>query len=205
MRVRVYDTPSSAVWAQLGTSMERSYEVHPIEGDRHQLRLWGSLPRDWADPLCRGLARAGVSIVRGFAKRGPDARWIASFELERQRRSTDPMTLDYLALAARTGRGAEPPAIAIDHYRLERRPEHDGSLFLEVLGPDQLGFLGGLLERLSFLSLIPVDMAVETGPGGVHDCFFLRGADGTAPGAATRRILSEVLEGRLCTRFAAAG
>jgi hypothetical protein len=204
MFVRVSDNPHGAREGGMGGRAQRSYEIHPLEGGRHHLKIWGRLPRSWADHLCRGLARSGIGVVRGVAKCSGEGEWTAGFELERTARGADPMLVDHLSLVLRPPSDAVPPPIAIDHYTLDVR-EEDGSLELEVIGPDQLGFLGGLLERLAFLSLVPEEMTVETGPGGIRDHFRLRGRDGSAPSAATLRILAEILDGRLCTEVAAAG
>src|SRR4030095_13310230 len=79
---------------------ERGFEVRKVGGERHVLALWGHLGARWADPLCRGLARAWLSIRRGFAVRqeGPDpgSGWRARLEIQREAHSTDPVLLDYL-------------------------------------------------------------------------------------------------------------
>jgi hypothetical protein len=204
MFVRVSDIPWRAREGTSGRPAQRGYEIHPFEGGRHHLEIWGRLPRNWADRLCRGLARSGIAIVRGFARRDAEAGWIASFDLERSPRAGDPILVDYLALVLRAPAEAPPASLVIDHYTLDIRPD-DGSIELEVRGPDQLGFLGGLLERLAFLSLVPEELTVETEPAGSRDRLRLRARDGAAPSPATLRILAEILDGRLCTGAAATG
>jgi len=179
---------------------ERGFEVRRVGADRHTLVLWGHLGGRWADPLCRGLARAGLSIRRGFAVRreelDPASGWRARFEIEREATSTDPVLLDYLELLAR-GRTPSRTPIELSEYGLSESSSHGGSLFLEVRGPDHLGFLGALLERLSFLSLSPVEMRIETLASGVHDQFWLRTREGGIPPPRARKLLAEVLDGRL--------
>jgi len=178
---------------------ERGFEVRRLGRDRHLLALWGQLGPRWADPLCRGLARAGLAIRRGFAVRQsaePGSGWRARFEIEREATSTDPVLLDYLELLAR-GRTPSRTPIRLSQYGLSESSAHGGSLFLEVRGPDHLGFLGALLERLSFLSLSPVEMRIETLPEGVHDQFWLRTRDGEIPRPRARKLLADVMDGRL--------
>lgn len=179
---------------------ERGFEVRRLAEDRHLLALWGHLGARWADPLCRGLARAGLSIRRGFAVRredlDPSSGWRARFEIERESTSTDPVLLDYLELLAR-GRTPSRTPIVLQQYDLSESSAHGGSLYLEVRGPDHLGFLGAILERLSFLSLAPVEMRIETLEGGVHDQFWLRTRDGAIPRPRARKLLGEVMDGRL--------
>ena len=179
---------------------ERGFEVRRVGDDRHLLLLWGHLGGRWADPLCRGLARAGLSIRRGFAVRqeelDPASGWRARFEIQREAASTDPVLLDYLELLAR-GRTPSHTPIVLEEYSLSESSTHGGSLFLEVRGPDHLGFLGAILERLSFLSLSPVEMRIETVAGGVHDQFWLRTREGGIPRPRARKLLAVVLDGRL--------
>ena len=179
---------------------ERGFEVRRVGSDGHLLLLWGHLGGRWADPLCRGLARAGLSIRRGFAVRreeqDPASGWRARFEIQREATSTDPVLLDYLDLLAR-GRTPSRTPIVLSEYGLSESSTHGGSLFLELRGPDHLGFLGAILERLSFLSLSPVEMRIETIQGGVHDQFWLRTRDGGIPRPRARKLLAEVLDGRL--------
>jgi hypothetical protein len=179
---------------------ERGFEVRRLGEDRHLLVLWGNLGARWADPLCRGLARAGLSIRRGYAARtdehDPASGWRARFEILREESSTDPVLLDYLELLAR-GRTPSRTPIVLTEYGLTESSAHGGSLFLEVRAPDHLGFLGAILERLSFLSLSPVEMRIETLEGGVHDQFWLRTREGGIPRPRARKLLAEVLDGRL--------
>ena len=179
---------------------ERGFEVRRLGSDRHLLILWGHLGARWADPLCRGLGRAGLSIRRGFAVRqqenDPSSGWRARFEIVREEASTDPVLLDYLELLAR-GRTPSRTPIVLSEYQLSESSAHGGSLYLEMRAPDHLGFLGAILERLSFLSLAPVEMRIETLETGVHDQFWLRARDGSVPRPRARKLLAEVLDGRL--------
>jgi hypothetical protein len=179
---------------------ERGFEVRRVSRDRHLLTLWGGLGGRWADPLCRGLARAGLSIRSGYAVRHGSGEswnpWHARLEIVREHPSTDPVLLDYLELLAR-GRAPSDTPIELTDYALSESNVHGGSLFLEVRGPDRTGFLGGMLERLSFLSLTPVEMRIETRPDGVHDQLWLRTQDGELPKPRARKLLAEVLDGRL--------
>ena len=118
------------------------------------------------------------------------------FEMLREETSTDPVLLDYLDLLAR-GRTPSRAPIVLSQYGLSESSAHGGSLYLEVRGPDRVGFLGALLERLSFLSLAPVEMRIETLEDGVHDQFWLRARGGALPRPRARKLLAEVMDGRL--------
>jgi hypothetical protein len=181
-----------------GPEAQRGFQVTRNEAGREVLELWGPLETGWADPLCRGLSRAGISIRRGFALCTPEPNpvWHARFELERGEVSSDPLMLDYLGLVTR-GRLPARAAICLSDYALSESDRHGGTLLIELRGPDHVGFLGGVLERLSFLDLAPVEMRIETRADGVDDAFFVRGRDGKPPSESKRKLLAEVLDGRL--------
>lgn len=181
-----------------GEHAQRGFQVTRTDEGGEIVELWGPLETGWADPLCRGLSRAGVSIRRGFALCTPEPTpvWHIRFELERDEQSTDPLLLDYLELVAR-GRTPGRAPVRLSDYELSESDRHGGSLLIRLLGPDRIGFLGGVLERLTFLGLTPVEMRIETHEDGVDDTFFVRTREGTIPSEATRKLLAEILDGRL--------
>ena len=90
MRVRVYEpvprpgVGPGAVPVEVATApaAHRSFEVRPMGAGRHRLELAGAFEWRWADPLCRGLARARIAVRRGFAVALADGSWRAAFQLE---------------------------------------------------------------------------------------------------------------------------
>jgi hypothetical protein len=84
-----------------------------------------------------------------------------------------------LLVTKEIGEGTLPP-IRISRYLLTR-PMGDAPLVLTVEAPDQIGFLAQLLGELSFFSLFPVEMRIETVHGVVRDRVHLRSVAGTAP------------------------
>jgi len=186
--VRVVDTDRSGD----SDSRRRLCRVESL-GDRYRLELRGDLRGGWADQLCRGLGESGIHIERGFARRIGDDQWRARFELERMPGGEDPLLVDVLDMAAadeRPGVGGELGSFA---HRIQRSAALGGSLFLEILGPDRSGLLGQLLERLTDLGLVPEEMTIATGPAGVFDRFYLKTADGAAPGPSAARALGQAL------------
>lgn len=197
MFVRVFDAFTDLETDRPHEPRERGYELHPLHGDRYRLLLFGAFRRTWADSLCQGLRKARVDIVRGHARRERSGAWRACFELQRTGAGTDPILLDLLALCdAKPGSSCRTP-LAIEHFELERDPG-SGGLALWIEAPDRLGFLAGLLERFSFLSLVAEDMSIETAGPGVRDRFLLLGSDGKAPSRASERALAGALRGKLC-------
>ena len=74
-------------------------------------------------------------------------------------------------------------------------------LYLEVRGPDRLGFLGSLLRALARLALSPREMMISTRDGEAFDRFFLQTVAGQVPPDQARNALAATLEAaRLASR-----
>jgi hypothetical protein len=166
-------------------------------GGLYTLRLEGAFADGWCGRLSVGLSRASLSVVRGFARRIDGGDWVSEFHLLSQDGLSDPRTLDPLALANAEAPPGPPVAITLDSYYVDGSPESGPYVFLEVRGPDRVGFLGSLLERLRDIWLFPDQMSVETWAGQARDTFYLRPA---RPGARPRseeaaRELAALLDG----------
>ena len=170
--------------------------LHARGGGTYSLRLEGVFPDGWCGRLSLGLSLAGISVVRGFARRIGGGGWVSEFHLLSQDGVADPRTLDPLAFANAPAAPAPPVPIRLDSYYVDGSPESGPYVFLEVRGPDRVGFLGSLLERLRAVWLFPEQMSVETWAGQARDTFYLRPA---RPGGRLRseeaaRELVAVLE-----------
>jgi hypothetical protein len=152
-------------------------------GGIYTLRIEGAFPDGWCGRLCLGLSRESLSVVRGFARRIDGEGWVAEFQLLSQDGRSDPRTLDALAFAGQPAEEGPPLPITLDSYFVDGSPESGPYVFLEVRGPDRVGFLGSLLERLRGIGLFPEQMSVETWAGQARDTFYLRPA---RPGARRR-------------------
>jgi hypothetical protein len=167
-----------------------------LSKDRHFVNLSGRLPSGWVGGFTRGLAEAGISIESGFGSRNARGFWTAEFELRRTRSSLDPARIDYAGLLkAPPARGVLTP---IRLYRYSAvRGNGEKRVCLDVEAPDQVGFLAQLLSQLSFFSLFPVELRVETRQGHVHDTVHLASVAGGAPSdhalVALRRDLNGLL------------
>jgi hypothetical protein len=158
------------------------------------VRLWGALGPFWADAFSLGLSDAGISILRGFARQDGSGRWIADFVLAPDVSSPAPSSLDFLALAARPPAARDGGLPRLSHYALDGGPDVGPSLYLEVRGPDRLGFLGGLLHALAGLELSPREMLISTRDGQAFDRFFLKTLSGRLPSEEVRRALEARLD-----------
>jgi len=141
----------------------------------------------WLAFLCAGLARQRFSVVSGTARR-EGRTWTARLDVA----GTGPLLADPVALAStRPERDAAVPRLGA--YALVRRP--DGLLALSVEAPDELGFLGRLLSRVSVLTLLPVEVDIATDAGTVRDRLVLGGIGSGALGEDVHGALDAMLRG----------
>jgi len=163
-------------------------------GGLQAVKLSGELPPGWCGNLTAGLLHRKVSIVRGFARRIVDRRWIAELQVQSPEGGSGLSDTDCLALAWAAPEPQPPVEIALDSYYVDGSPEAGPFLFLEVNGYDRIGFLASLLERLARQSLLPEQISLETWEGLALDCFHLKTAAGGPPPPETARALSQMLE-----------
>ena len=158
------------------------------------VRVWGKLGPFWADAFALGLSGVEIGILRGFARQDGAGRWIADFVLVPGPDAPEPSSLDFLALAFGAPSPEDGGPIVLSQYALDGGPDMGPTLYLEVRGPDRLGFLGGLLRPLARLGLSPREMLITTRDGEVFDRFFLKMVSGAVPSEEVRRVLEEQLE-----------
>jgi hypothetical protein len=168
--------------------------LHHLTPAHWSVRVWGNLGPFWADAFSLGLASAGISIRRGFARQDGAGRWIADFLLSPGADAPDPASLDFLSLAVRAAASDDGGEIVLSHYALDGGPDVGPGLYLEVRGPDRLGFLGSLLRSLARLELSPREMMITTREDEAFDRFFLKTVSGAVPSEEARRALEEVLD-----------
>jgi hypothetical protein len=169
------------------------FEIHRIGHGGYRLQLWGRLRPGWCGSLAEGLAGEGISLTSGFARKIGAMRWLAEFDLSQPPRATNPLVLDYLDIAGRELPAGSTRPVRLADYRLVRSRKHGGSLTLDVMGEDAVGFLGALLMRLAALSLFPEELHLESNDGRVHDRFHLVGIGRTEPSEQTAAALEELL------------
>ena len=173
------------------TTAEKECKLRPAGRGLYELKLRGQLPPRWLANLTGALAARGISIQRGNASKVTPSLWQATFEIAPADGEL-PAGLDYLGLA-RTAAATGPAdgRIRLDGYALEQRDE---ALFVEVEGPDSVGFLRALLKTFAFYSLFPAEVQIDTPGGRVHDRFWLKGVGGMAPSESSREGLQIELE-----------
>ena len=158
------------------------------EEGRGLLRLSGRLPRGWSVRLTRGLARHGVSLVSGYARRLQEEAWLVELELDLGH--ADPDGIDFLALARREEIvvGASTPRIL--DFELQREGD---DLHLEVHAWDAVGLLAAVLERVWSAGLRPDELMLETEGECAFHSLVLRDLHRGPPAPSHERLLSRAL------------
>jgi hypothetical protein len=157
----------------------------------HQLDLAGSYDHPhWLAFLCSGLSAAGVSVVSGRAVRGAATHWDGHLVVSGPMSAIDPM-----ALAATRPVRRDAGRLRLTSYRIERRP--DGQLEVDVEAPDELGFFGRLLSRVSLLALVPSEIELATVGSVIQDTVVLGGIGHTGVSSAAESALNDLMKGAL--------
>jgi hypothetical protein len=194
MRDDSSDTPPPKPMTPLydGVPGER-VEVAPGKGGTFRVWLEGSFPTSWFGALSLGLARANIGIVSGVARRTGPRRWTTAIVVRPQSGAAQPERVDYLALAHQQYPLGTAVPIEIESFAIEPDLKTE-ALLLEVKGPDRIGFLGSLLDRLAGLALFPEDMTIETQDRKVLDRFALKALGGHRPSTEAQEALAVLLE-----------
>jgi hypothetical protein len=161
-------------------------EATVLGPDEFRVRVGGLFHGAWMARLSTRLAERDLSIDHIHARLTTDQVWIAELHLIRLAEGTDPLSLDYAALAEDDSEGPISGNLVLDSYRLIESRDYGGSLMLTLEAPDSLGLLGALLGRLAQLELFPVELHIETRGGRAYDSLWL-GASGGAPPASNAR------------------
>jgi hypothetical protein len=170
-----------------------SVRARPLGADRFQFYIEGSLPPGWAGNLASGLAAQRVSIERGEARAERGGVWAARFEVQRLAGAQPFASIDIAKLASTdAGEGFATPLRLID-FSVASTDDRGGCLELGVTALDTVGFLAALLRRLSYFSLFPIEMRLETRGDRIDDRLWLRGAGDRAPSARAQEALRRAL------------
>jgi len=163
----------------------------------YELRLEGSiyLPH-WIVELFAALSQQQVSIVSGQATQVTTGEWKSCFVLDFSHSSADPRRLNYVAFTEQTlNLGGKAGTPRLTRYELSRRP--DKLIEIKLEGPDQVGFLAGMLSRVSLLALFPSFLEIDTLGGQIKDVIVLRGISDKGPGESAYLHLERMLKGFL--------
>ena len=167
-------------------------EVTELAPSSFRVRLGGAFRGAWLAHLGGHLAARRISIDHIHARCESGDIWIAELHLLSIGDETDPLGIDYAALAQ--AESSSRAAFELTSYRLLDSRDYGGSLMLTLEAPDSLGLLGALLRSLSELGLFPVELHIETKDGRAYDSLWLAAEGRTPPSTALRAAALAVLE-----------
>jgi hypothetical protein len=166
--------------------------LHPAEGGLHRLDLKGAFTHPhWLAFLCGGLSGAGVSVVSGHAARESPMHWTGHFVLDARGSRTPVESLDLVGLSALRPAVRDATAPRLASFEVRRRA--DQQIEVRVEAPDELGFLGRLLSRISLLTLLPSELHIHTVRAMIQDRLVLGGIGTAAPSDEVLGSLTELL------------
>lgn len=153
-----------------------------------EVGLRGEFPHPhWLAYLLRCLAESQISLVSGRAVQNDALDWDARIVLDFRLSQLAPESLDYVALARQRLTTATLAAPQLSGFRIVRRSDRQLEVHLEA--PDQAGFLGRLLTRVSSLGLFPSEMEIATVGGQIRDRMVFRGIMNKAPTDTVQKSL----------------
>jgi hypothetical protein len=163
---------NGSAWSEV-TALHEGADQGEGPDRAYRIRLGGMLRSTWMLGVCTGLASQLVSIDRAHARRlSHDGSWIAELHVIAMPGSADPLQLPLIAFAeeAPVDAGSTLP---LREYALRECTDHGGTIRLTFSAQDSVGLLGSLLRTFSGLSLVPVEMHIETRGMQACDCLWL--------------------------------
>ena len=152
----------------------------------------GAAPSALGGPPGAELSHLGISILNGFARQEASGSWGAEF-LVMPMPGGPTRVFDYVALTEALP-PPDAPTLLLDAFHIDNSPERGGFVYLEVRGPDRVGFLGSLLRIPRRARPSCAEMWVATRYGEACDRFLLTAPDGRSPGEETRYALELALD-----------
>jgi hypothetical protein len=147
----------------------------------------------WLAFLLSGLAQFKISLVSGTAQlTEAPLEWDALLRLDFQHSATSPEQIDYGLLAEKPA-VCEASPMQLSTFQITRRP--DKALEVRLQGPDQLGFVGRFLTKVSLLGLYPSEVKIDTVAGRISDRIVLNGIAGSPPAETAQAALDTMLRG----------
>lgn len=186
-------TAANSSFARNGGSWS---EITALSEVAYRIRMGGMLSSTWMVGVCSGLARERVSIDRAHARRlAHDGSWIAELHVFALPDAGDPLQFPLIQFAEQEQIETAGP-LSLQEYSLIDTTDHGGTLRLGFSAPDSVGLLASLLAAFASLSLVPVEMHIETQAGQARDYLWLASLSGKrtlTPSETDRRALDLLL------------
>ncbi len=169
-------------------------QIESLGGSLYKLELTGKLAPGWVARLSTGLANNRINVLRFKAEKTSPIEWSATLELDFSESQYLPNSIDYLRLAKDTKTPPAVESVKLDTFTVDKSPKHGGCLFVELTGPDRIGFLAALVNMFGMYSLNPVEINIETIENRVYDRFWLKGLGGSTPSESAIKAVFDRLK-----------
>lgn len=167
--------------------------IESLGGTLYKLEITGKLAPGWVGRLSTGLANHRINVLRFKAEKTTVMEWSATLELDFSASQYLPDSIDYQRLARETKTPPSVESVKLDTFTVDKSPKHGGCLYIELTGPDRIGFLAALVNMFGMYSLNPAEINIETVEKRVYDRFWLKGLGGTTPSeSATRAVFDRL-------------
>jgi hypothetical protein len=167
--------------------------IESLGGAIYKLEITGKLAPGWVARLSTGLANHQINVLRFKAEKTTPIEWSATLELDFSASQYLPDSIDYLKLAKDTKTPPAVESVKLDTLKVDKSTKHGGCLFVELTGPDRIGFLAALVNMFGMYSLNPVEINIETVENRVFDRFWLKGLGGSTPSeSATKAVFDRL-------------
>jgi len=159
------------------TSSGISWEIVPNDHGTSIVKLSGNLKPGWLGQLSSYMSQEKINIVKGTACKCGLICWDGLFEIEKGSRPIENGT-GFNPTKAFNGASDQKVvefSAKISKLIMKRSKRHGGSIYVEIMGKDYIGFLSSIMNIFSFCSLFPTELEVSTKDHHVFDQFWLKG------------------------------
>lgn len=162
----------------MSRSKKHAFIIIPQLSGNHKIEFSGILPLGWASSLAQGLANRKINILSGYARRTSISQWVGEITVDPGRALENVSDIDFTAIIN------EKPArvhnqIMLTDFSIRECFRANGSVYIEVEGKDQIGFLAGVLKIFLSCCLFPWDFTIKTEGNYIYDKFHLMGTSGS--------------------------
>jgi hypothetical protein len=166
-------------------SSEQLFRVHPLPAGLCKIGFSGNLPLGWAGSLACGLSERKINILSGYAKRITVSTWEGELVADPIHSASSIPEIDFAGLVNARVNRATAPHLSITTFIVKECFRANGSVYVEINGHDQVGFLAAVLKRFASCGLYPWDFSILTRKNCIFDKFHLLGPAGVKASKGT--------------------
>ena len=174
-------------------SSEQLFRVHPLPAGLCKIEFSGNLPLGWAGSLAHGLSDKKINILSGYAKRITVSTWEGELVIDPVHSASNIPDVDFSGLLNKGMGRATALHLPITTFVVKECFRANGSVYVEINGHDQVGFLAAVLKRFASCGLYPWHFSILTKKNRVFDKFHLMGPAGVKASKGTMRSLEHKL------------